>query len=237
MINITGLKKRFGSRMVLNGLDLTFPAGQTSGIVGPNGSGKTTLIKNLLGLIKPDEGTIEINGTMLNGNFDYRHKIGYMPQMARYPENMCVNELLDFIEKIRGDEALFEEELIQLLELEDELEKPLRVLSGGTRQKIGAVVAMMFDPEILILDEPTAGLDPKSSYRFKQWIKKEKERGKTILLTTHIMSEVEELSDQLVLLIEGSIRFQGSQSDFMKESNGMQLEGAVAKMMEEEEAA
>lgn len=233
MINIQGLRKKFGSLQVLNDLTLQIPAGQATGIVGPNGSGKTTLIKHLLGLVKPDEGSVEVNGVHLNGSYEYRRDIGYMPQMARYPENMRVRELLDFIINIRGEEPVYENELIELFELEKEMQKPLRTLSGGTKQKAGALLALMFDPGILILDEPTAGLDPKSSYRFKQWIKREKDRGKTILLTTHIMSEIEELADHLVLLVEGKVRFHGKQTDFMKINEEQRLEGAVAKILEE----
>lgn len=233
MINIQGLRKKFGSLQVLNDLTLQIPAGQATGIVGPNGSGKTTLIKHLLGLVKPDEGSIEVSGTILNGSYQYRRNIGYMPQMARYPENMRLRELIDFIIKIRGEEPVFEKELIELFELEKEMDKPLRTLSGGTRQKAGALAALMFDPPLLILDEPTAGLDPKASYRFKKWIRREKDRGKTILLTTHIMSEIEELADHLVLLVEGKVRYHGKQSEFIQNNEGQRLEGAVAKILEE----
>lgn len=233
MINIQGLSKKFGSLQVLNDLTLDIPSGQATGIVGPNGSGKTTLIKHLLGLVKSDEGSIEINGTRLNGSYEYRRNIGYMPQMALYPENMKVRELIDLIIKIRDEEPVYEEQLIELFELEKEMQKPLRTLSGGTKQKVGGLIALMFDPEILILDEPTAGLDPKSSFRFKQWIKREKDRGKTILLTTHIMSEIEELADYLILLVEGRVRYHGKQSEFIQNNEEQRLEGAVAKILEE----
>jgi len=169
----------------------------------------------------------------LNGSYEYRKDIGYMPQMAQYPENMKVRELIDFIIKIRGEEPVYESELIELFELGKEMQKPLRTLSGGTKQKVGGLVALMFDPSILILDEPTAGLDPKSSFRFKQWIKREKDRGKTILLTTHIMSEIEELADYLVLLVEGKVRYHGKQSEFILDNEEQRLEGAVAKILEE----
>lgn len=233
MITIEGLTKRFDTLQVLQELTLHIPAGQATGIVGPNGSGKTTLIKHLLGLVKADAGSITINGTRLNGACSYRRHIGYMPQMAHYPENMRVRELVDFIIRIRGQQPVFDQELIRLFELEKEMDKPLRTLSGGTKQKAGALLALMFDPPILILDEPTAGLDPRASFRFKQWIGREKERGKTILLTTHIMSEIEELSDYLVLLVDGRVRFHGPQRDFIERHKEQRLEGAVAKILEE----
>ncbi len=233
MIRIENISKSFDRLEVLKRISLQIPRGQATGIVGPNGSGKTTLIKMILGLVKPDEGTIQVADKELNGHFEYRHLIGYMPQIARYPENMKVRELIDFIKEVRNDEAVFEQELIEEFELTRELNKPLRNLSGGYRQKVGACIAMMFDPLILILDEPTAGLDPQSSQRFKRRLEHEKDKGKTILLTSHIMSEIEELTDHLVFLLEGKIRYDGSMNDLMQDTREPHLEAAVARMMEE----
>ncbi|MGD8748169.1 MAG: ABC transporter ATP-binding protein [Balneolaceae bacterium] len=233
MIKIEGLTKQFGSQVVLNEINLEIPAGMATGIVGPNGSGKTTMIKHLLGLVKPDSGSIFINDKKLNGHWDYRKEIGYMPQMARYPENMKVRELIDFIKEIREDQSSDEYSLIEYFGLKPELEKRLRNLSGGTRQKVGAVLAIMFDPSILILDEPTAGLDPQASHRLKQLILQEKRKNKTILLTTHIMSEIEELADHLIFIVEGNLRYSGPMNEFMEKQQEQRLEGAVAKMMEE----
>jgi len=233
MIEIQGLSKTYDTQVVLDGIDLVIPSGRSTAIVGPNGSGKTTLIKHILGLVKPDEGTISVAGTKLNGTWDYRRQIGYMPQKAQYPENMTVTELFSFIKKIREDEEVSEQKLIDLFNLNMELGKPLRNLSGGTRQKVGAVMALMFDPELLILDEPTAGLDPKSNYRFKQFLLSEKKSGKTILMTTHIMNEIEELTDHIIYLVEGRIRYHGPKQELMELQREKRLEGAVAKLMEE----
>lgn len=233
MIKLEGLTKQFGSQVVLNDLSLEIPDGKTTGIVGPNGSGKTTMIKHLLGLVKPDSGHIYINEQKLNGHWDYRKNIGYMPQMARYPENMKVSELIDFIKEIREGQASDEHTLIEYFGLKPELEKRLRNLSGGTRQKVGAVLAIMFNPGILILDEPTAGLDPQSSHKLKKLIRQEQQKSKTILLTTHIMSEIEELADHLIFIVEGNLRYHGPMSSFIENQHEQRLEGAVAKMMEE----
>lgn len=233
MIRIKGLKKKFRELEVLKGLDLNIPAGQATGIVGPNGSGKTTLIKHLLGLVKADEGLVEVNGMSVTKSPDYRQLIGYMPQTAQYPENMKVKELVEFIIRLRRQEPIYREQLVELFELDKEMNKSLRVLSGGTKQKVGALIALMFDAPILILDEPTAGLDPKSSHYFKEWVKKEREAGKTILLTSHIMSEIEELSDHMILLVEGNIRFHGSHQQFIKQNKGYKLERAVAQTLAE----
>lgn len=236
MIELKGLKKKFGRLTVLDDLDLDIPSGQATGIVGPNGSGKTTTIKSILGLVKPTAGEIRINGELVNNRWEYREKIGYMPQVARYPENMTVEELFRFIKNIRGGQPSSEEELIRHFGLETELKKRMRTLSGGNRQKVGAVLSMMFDPDILIFDEPTAGLDPRSSVQFKRKVRELKEEGKTIMLTTHIMSEIEELADHLIFIVEGKIKYHGPMDELLNEHKEQRLEGAVAKMMEEEAA-
>lgn len=233
MIRINNLKKAFGPHQVLKGMDLTIPAGQATGVVGPNGAGKTTLIKTVLGLVKADSGEITINETRLNGNYTYRRDIGYMPQQARYPEQMIVSDLLNFIEEIRGDEAVFRQQLINEFNLEPELHKQLRVLSGGNKQKVGATLAMMFNPSILFFDEPTAGLDPRSSFIFKERIQKEKEAGKSVLITSHIMSELEQLVDHVIFILEGEIKFYGRIDELLKDNKQERLEGAIAKLMEE----
>lgn len=233
MIEITDLKKSFGSLEVLKGIDLTIPEGQATGIIGPNGAGKTTLIKTLLGLVKPGAGTIRINGTKLNGNWNYRNDIGYMPQVARYPENMKARELFEFIKGLREQDAVFEEELIEQFAFKSELDKELRTLSGGNRQKAGATLAMMFNPGILFFDEPTAGLDPRSSHIFKQRVKAEKEAGKTVIITSHIMSELEQLVDYVIFILDGKIRYYGAMKELLLESGEERLEAAIARMMDD----
>lgn len=233
MIKINGLNKKFGAQQVLDDLDLEIPSGQATGIVGPNGSGKTTTIKAILGLVRPDSGQILIHDEHIIGSWKYREQIGYMPQMARYPGNMTVRELFNFIKSIREGQSSKEEYLIQYFGLKTEMNKRMRNLSGGNRQKVGAVLSMMFDPEILIFDEPTAGLDPRSSIQFKRLLKERKEEGKTILLTTHIMSEIEELADYLIFMVEGQIRYHGSMSELIQKHKEQRLESVVAEMMDE----
>lgn len=232
MIEIKDLKKNFGDLPVLKGMSLAIPKGQATGIVGPNGAGKTTLIKTILGLVKSDSGIVTVNGNPLDGDGLYRRNIGYMPQVARYPDNMKVQELLDFIKGLREQEPVFEKELIDQFNLGSELKKQLRTLSGGNRQKVGATLAMMFDPDILFFDEPTAGLDPKSSHTFKQRVEKEKISGKTVIITSHIMSELEQLVDYVIFVLDGKIRYYGSIKNLLEESNEERLEAAIASMME-----
>ncbi|RMD96615.1 MAG: ABC transporter ATP-binding protein [Calditrichaeota bacterium] len=234
MVKVIDLEKQFGKLQVLKGIHLTFETGQVTAVVGPNGSGKTTLIKSILGLVKPDRGHVLVKGVSLNGNWEYRKWIGYMPQYAHFPENLRVQEILYMIKDLHNGEAKrFDEELYEKFALEKELRKPIRTLSGGTRQKVSAILTFLFDPDILILDEPTAGLDPVSSSILKDKIIKEKQKGKTIILTSHIMSEVEEMADQIVFLLEGKIYFQGPVATLKQNIGERNLERSIARMMEQ----
>jgi len=231
MIQIEDLHKAFDGRTVLDGLSVSIPEGQATGLVGPNGAGKTTLIKMILGLVKPDAGSVKINGKLLNGDWLYRQQIGYMPQVARYPESMQAHELFTFITGLRDQEPICLEELVELFNLAPELHKPLRVLSGGNRQKVGATLAMMFNPSLLFFDEPTAGLDPQASYAFKERVQREKEAGKTVVITSHIMSELEQLVDHVMFILDGKVRYYGSTEALLEVSREERLEGAIARMM------
>lgn len=234
MIVLSKIFKRYGKLEVLKGIDLKFSEGKISAIVGPNGSGKTTIIKIILGLVKPDYGKVLIDDKPLNGDFLYREKIGYMPQIASFPENLTVIEVLNMIKDLRNRNDNPEENLIQDFGLTSELTKPIRALSGGNRQKLSAILSMMFDPEVLIFDEPTAGLDPVVSSRFKEIVRKEKNKDKTIILTSHIMSEVEELADEIVFLLDGKIYYKGSLENLLYEQGEIKLEKAVAKILKEQ---
>jgi len=232
MIEIRRLTKSFGRVKALKNIDLTFEAGKVSAIIGPNGSGKTTLIKCILGLVSPDQGIIAVNGALLDGDCDYRRQIGYLPQIAKLPENLSAREILTMVEDLRGEKSNNLKDLIQLFCLNGDLGKKARELSGGTRQKLCAILALMFDPPILILDEPTAGLDPVSSGRLKDLIMEEKGRGKAIIMTSHILSEVQELADNLAFLLEGSLKFSGDIDAVLVRTGEPRLERAIARMME-----
>jgi len=231
MIKINNLVKKFGKLTVLRELDIEIETGKITAIIGHNGSGKTTLIKCLLGLDKPTSGLISINGFRLNGDWSYRDNIGYMPQMARFPENLTAREVLRMIKDLRGINGDLEKELVAFFNMDGEIRKPIRTLSGGTRQKVSAIIALMFNPDLLILDEPTAGLDPISSSLLKDRLMHEKENGKTIIITSHIMSELEELADNLVYLLDGKIIFTGTVEEIIEQSGEKNLERAVAYLM------
>jgi Cu-processing system ATP-binding protein len=231
VVIIEQVKKRFGRLEVLREVSATFEAGKSTAIVGPNASGKTTLMKCLLGLVLPDSGTVTIDGQDVNVA-KTRNQIGYMPQKAQFPDNLRVQELLSWIEDLRGQRSSAREKLVNYFELKPHLQKSLRTLSGGTRQKVSAVLALMFNPSVLLFDEPTAGLDPLASSRLKDVILEQKSQGKTILLTSHVMSELEELADEVLFLLDGTIVFRGTLDDIRQRSGEMKLERAIAKLMQ-----
>lgn len=235
MVTIEGLHKKFGKNQVLSGLDLSISEGGIFAILGPNGSGKTTLIKAVLGMVIPDKGEISVLGKNIKKNSDYRHKIDYLPQIANFPSNLKVKELIKMIKDLRKP-TNEDERLIELFRLTPFLDKKLGTLSGGTKQKVNLVLTFMFDSPIVILDEPTSGLDPISLLRLKDLIQSEKAKGKTILITSHIMSFVEEVSDEIVFILEGKIYFKGSILELKTKTNQPDFEHAIASILTENHA-
>ncbi|MBI1286511.1 MAG: ATP-binding cassette domain-containing protein [Flavobacteriales bacterium] len=233
MIRVEALHKSFGKLTVLDGLDLTIDAGGIFVILGPNGSGKTTLIKSILGMVVPNKGSISIDGKPILKEWQYRGNIDYLPQIANFPSNLTVSELLKLVKQLR-DTSTRDEELIHLFGLEPFLQKKLGNLSGGTKQKVNIVLTFMFNSNLIILDEPTSGLDPIALLHLKELILKEKEAGKTILITTHIMSFVEEMADEVVFLLDGRIYFKGSVAALQEKTEQQDLEHAIAKILKNE---
>jgi Cu-processing system ATP-binding protein len=231
MITIKNLQKAFQQNQVLKGIDLNIDQpGKITAILGPNGSGKTTLIKCILGMVLPDQGSIEVQGNKITGASEYRQHIDYLPQIARFPENLKVIELIHFIKDIRGTVG-DEKELIQLFQLQPFLNKRLGNLSGGTRQKVNLVLTFMNNGDYLILDEPTSGLDPVAMVSLRSIIQQRKKMGKSILVTTHIMSFVEEIADEIIFLLEGKIYFHGTLSDLKKQCKETNIERAIAHIL------
>ncbi len=232
MIAIRQLSKSFGSLEVLKGIDLIFDKpGCVTAVLGPNGSGKTTLIKALLGLVIPDGGIIEVDRQNVRGQWDYRARISYLPQAARFPENLTVRELIDFVKNIRRGQQSQEERFIRLFDLEPHLDKRLGNLSGGTRQKVNIALALMYDCPLWILDEPTNGLDPLAMVHFRELVQEARAQGKIVLITTHIMSLVEEIANEVVFLLEGKIHFQGTIQALKTQHNQQSVERAIASIL------
>lgn len=230
MIEFKNLHKRFGKLVVLDGLNLEISKGGIFAILGPNGSGKTTLIKCLLGMVIPNKGDIIFDKKSVLSKWAYRNNLNYLPQIANFPPNLTVIELINMVKNLRPKDS-DTEELIELFGLKSSLDKKLGNLSGGTKQKVNIVLTFMFDSDLIVLDEPTNGLDPIALIHLKEIIQKEKDNGKTILITTHIMSFVDEVADEIVFLLDGKIYFKGTVEALKKQTNNNNLEHAIANLI------
>ena len=233
MIEVIDLHKSFGKNNVLQGIDLKIESGGIFAILGPNGSGKTTLIKSILGMVIPDSGIIKLNDTVIKREWKYRNEIGYLPQIANFPTNLTVSELIGMIKDLRSSSNAKDDQLIELFKLKPFLKKKLGNLSGGTKQKVNIVLTFMCDNPLLILDEPTSGLDPISLIRLKDLITSEKEKGKTILITSHIMNFVEQVANDIVFLLEGKIYFKGSITELKTKTKQPDFEHAIASILQQ----
>jgi Cu-processing system ATP-binding protein len=232
MITAEHITKSFGRLKVLNNITLACSKGETISLIGPNASGKTTFIKCLLGMVIPDSGTILFGNENIEGKCDYRNNIGYMPQIGRYPDNMTIGQIFDMIIDLRKNNNLnMDRELIASFGLETIFSKRMRTLSGGTRQKVSASLAFLFNPDVLILDEPTAGLDPVSSEILKEKIAKEKQQGKLILITSHVLSDLDGLVSEVIYFNEGNLLFHKSISQLRSDTGEEKLSRAVALVM------
>lgn len=231
MIKFENVNKRFGKLHALNNINIHCKQGESIALLGPNGCGKTTLIKSILNMVVPDSGFIEINGIKVDGDFQYRRNIGYMPQIGRYPENMSVKQVIDTILDLRAAEIKRDMSLYEDFNIGDILQKRMGTLSGGTRQKVSAVLAFMFNPDILILDEPTAGLDPFSAELLKNKMIEKRQEGKLILITSHLLSELEEVVSEIVFMQDGELKLHESKQSLIQRANESSLAKAITKVL------
>jgi len=234
MLTIERLSKSFGKFKVLDDINVALQAGRSVSLIGPNGSGKTTLIKCILGLVVPDSGSILLGDRPVLRSWQYRRQIGYMPQIGRYPDNMRVRQVIDMICELRGANTPIDSDLLEAFKVDQFGDKTMRTLSGGTRQKVSACLAFLFNPDLLILDEPTAGLDPLSSEILKEKIQAEKRKGKLLLITSHILSDLDEITTDVLFMMDGKIRFFQTTDDLKAQTGEERLNRAIAQMMKQE---
>ena len=223
MIEFKDVHKKYGKLEVLKGVSFTIKDGGIFAILGPNGSGKTTSMKSFLGMVIPTKGDIFFNGKSIKNQWAYREQISYLPQIANFPSNLKVKELIAMIKNIKKLPC-HEQELIELFGLQKHLNKSLGNLSGGTKQKVNLVLTFMVDVPVLVLDEPTSGLDPIAILALK----------KTILITSHILSFIEELSDEILFILEGNIYFRGTPQQLLETTQKNNFQEAIAELLKNE---
>ena len=234
MIEIKNLTKKFDRFTALDNLNLSFTNGKSIALIGPNGCGKTTLIKCILGLNVIKTGDILVDDKSVKNDYLYRQNIGYMPQIGRYPENMTIGQTIKMIKETRKVADMdLDTELLESFELEKMYDKKMANLSGGTTQKVSAVLAFMFNPKIIILDEPTAGLDPLASEILKNKIVKEKNKGKLIIITSHLLSELDDMVSEIVFMNEGKIIVQQSVEDLMTDTKTEKISESIVTILKE----
>ena len=225
MITIKNLNKSYGKLHVLHNINLQLEKGQCIGFVGPNGCGKTTLMKCILGLATSQSGEVIVNGMNIQDNPSYRQHIGFMQQNSCFPENMSVRETFKTIEDVRSTDVTLDKELYEAYAIDKIAEKKTKTLSGGTSQKVNAALAFLFNPDILILDEPTASLDPLAANILKEKIVKEKD--KLVFITSHILSELEGIVTHIIFMEEGHILFFKPVDELLKETQQDNVSQAV----------
>ncbi len=216
MIKVENVTKNFGKLRALNKVNLQLETGNCIALIGPNGCGKTTLIKSILGMVLTKEGAVFFNGKNIKNDNLYRTHIGYMPQIGRYPENMTIGQVINLVKGIRNGSEPIDNELYEQFKIGTMLDKKMRTLSGGTIQKVSATLAFMFNPKVLILDEPTAGLDPVAAEILKEKILSARQSNKLILITSHLLSELEDVINRVIFMQDGSVLLHNSVDELKK---------------------
>lgn len=231
MIELINISKSFGKTQALRNVSLHLKSNHCVGLIGPNACGKTTIIKSILSMVVPDSGHIYVNGSDIKGNVMYKQAIGYMPQIGRYPENMTVSEVINMVRDIRNFNGVEDKQLYEAFGIDNFASKKMRTLSGGTTQKVSATLAFLFDPQILILDEPTAGLDPMSSEILRQKIILEKSKGKLVMITSHLLSELDDMLTDVVFMQEAEVLFNKSADELYFETGEVRISRAISKLL------
>ncbi|HMV43332.1 MAG TPA: ABC transporter ATP-binding protein [Leptospiraceae bacterium] len=227
MIKISNLSKSFNKNKVIHNLNLEIKEGLITALVGPNGSGKTTLLKCILGLTYPDK-----ESRVLLSGFEYLNKngikeIGYMPQTPLFPQNLKVKEIIQILKNLEEKETIYEENLKDELEINKFENKYFGELSGGMKQKVNILQCFSSEKKFYIIDEPTASLDPHISFYLKNLLKERRKKGSSILFTSHIMSEVDEIADRVIVMVEGKLILDETPLEILNKSNTTNMESAL----------
>jgi ABC-2 type transport system ATP-binding protein len=232
VIELQRVTKRYGGRLALDAVDLTLPRGSSLGLLGPNGAGKTTALRLLLGFARPSEGRVQMQG--LDPRQERaRSRVGYLPERIEVPARMRVGDFLRFhgqLQGLRGTRLAQEvERVARLTGIFDRSADRLGELSKGLTQRVGFAQAFIGEPELLLLDEPTSGLDPIGMREARGWIEAERSRGCTVLISSHVLSEIERVCDRVAILREGRVIADGAIGDVV--APGEELEDAFVRLV------
>ena len=204
MIQVEGIRKRFGAIVAVDGLDFAVEPGETFALIGPNGAGKTTTLKMLLGLTRPDAGRVLLGPDRLPPHDPRaRRALGYVPQRVEFAPARTVLEVLRFFADLKGLGPSALGPALERVGLESHAERRAGELSGGYTQRLSLAQALLGDPALLILDEPTGSLDPEATWEFRSLIQRLRNEGKTIVLSSHLLTEVERIADRVLILLDG----------------------------------
>lgn len=241
MMKLVGVKKRYGRQLALDGLEMEVPEGAVYGFVGPNGAGKTTAIRLMCGLMQPDEGQVLIDGVQMGtGGSSQKRNIGYVPDEFGSYQSLSVEEYMLFFAACYGMEGVRTRRridmLLDMVELSDKKDMYVDALSRGMQQKLSLARALIHDPKLLILDEPTSGLDPGTRYTFRQLVNELAGEGKTVVISSHLLSEIAELCTDIGIIDHGKMLMQGHLEEVLRTVNAsnpiiISLEGGMASAM------
>ncbi|MBM9502081.1 ABC transporter ATP-binding protein [Leptospira sp. 201903071] len=234
MIQVKNLEVVYGSTVAVRDLSFVAEGGSILSVIGPNGSGKSSLLKSLIGLVTPKKGKIEIEkNTILNTDPDVS-AIGYMPQSPFFPKNLKVKELIEFFKRLEAVDTSDFPALYEILGLKEYEDQRFGSLSGGTKQKVNILQCFSTKKSIYIVDEPTASLDPYISHLLKDLLKRKKEEGALVIFSTHILNEVEEVSDRFLLMAEGRLLLDESPKTFIEKNQKENLQSTLMEFWNKE---
>jgi ABC-2 type transport system ATP-binding protein len=226
------LSKHFGQRKAVDGLTISIPAGTIAGFVGPNGAGKTTTIRLLLGLVRPNGGTASILGQPLTHPERYLARVGALIEAPAFYPSLSGRTNLEVLARLGDHPRSCVGQLLELVELSDRARDPVRTYSQGMKQRLGVAMALLPDPDLLILDEPANGLDPLGIIQMRDLLRRLREQGKTIFLSSHLLGELEQVADWFVILHQGKALFSGPARELLDRRSELVVEAEEATQLE-----
>jgi len=234
MIEITDVSRRYGDVTAIDDVSLSVPDGASLGLVGTNGAGKTTLFRLLVGHEQPDSGTVRVAGTDPTAGTHVRERVGYLPEHVGFQPALTGSEVLGFYADMRGVDAVRTDALLSVVGLDGAGDRPVGDYSNGMNRRLGLATALLGDPDVLLLDEPTAGLDPTGVEAFNRVVERvREERDVTVVLSTHVLPEVEELCDRVAVLADGTLETVGTVDDVVRSATD---EATITARYADEEA-